>query len=120
MDILSEFISDEQKSILFSTHITTDLEKIADFITFIHNGKIVYSDTKDHLMEKYCVVKGGLGLLSREQEKKIIGYRQHGFGFDGLTERDSIRTLPSSVVTEACSLDEIVVRFNMLGGKSYE
>lgn len=66
MDILSGFIADENKAILFSTHITADLEKIADYITFINDGKILYSDTKDNLMEKYQIVKGGLGSLTLE------------------------------------------------------
>lgn len=112
MDILSEFIADENKAILFSTHITADLEKIADYITFINNGKILYSDTKDNLMEKYLIVKGGLGLLTFEQKRQIIGYREHGVGFDGLIESTLISSLPKSIITEQSNLDEIVVRFN--------
>ena len=51
--ILKAFINNENKAILFSTHISTDLEKIADYITFIANGKIVTSDTKDNMLKKY-------------------------------------------------------------------
>ena len=53
MEILQSFIGDKDKSILFSTHITSDLEKIADYITFINDGKIIDSDKKDALLEKY-------------------------------------------------------------------
>jgi ABC-2 type transport system ATP-binding protein len=115
MEILSAFIADENKGILFSTHITTDLEKIADYITFIHEGRILSTGTKDDLMEKYRVVKGGLGLLSAAQKQSIIGYREHGVGFDGMIDRAKFSTLPNSVVTEQCSLDEIVVRFSKGG-----
>src|SRR5699024_12316571 len=59
LDILYDIIQDESKSIFFSTHITTDLEKIADYITFINEGKIVFSQPKDDILDKYAVVKGG-------------------------------------------------------------
>jgi len=115
LDILSTFMMDENKGVLFSTHITSDLEKIADYITFINNGRIVYSDTKDDLLEKYCVVKGGIDALNAEQKKYVIGYHEHNVGFDGLIDRTLLRALPKSVVTEPSNLDEIVVRFNMGG-----
>lgn len=118
MDILREFITDENKAILFSTHITADLEKIADFITFINNGKILYSDTKDNLMEKYVIVKGGLGVLTSEQKKRVIGYREHSVGFDGLVDSAAISSFPKSIITEPSNLDEIVVRFNIGGRKA--
>ena len=117
MDILGEFIANEDKAILFSTHITTDLEKIADYITFINDGEILYTDTKDNMMEKYLIIKGGLGILTPEQKKLIIGYHEHNVGFDGLIESERVRSMPKSVITEPSSLDEIVVRFNM-GRKS--
>jgi ABC-2 type transport system ATP-binding protein len=117
MDILKSFISDENKSVLFSTHITSDLEKIADYITFINSGKILYSGTKDDLMEKYTVVKGGLGILSAEQKKLITGYREHNVGFDGIVEAVKVKELPKEIITESCSLDDLVIRFNIGGGK---
>lgn len=62
-DILCSVIQDENVSIFFSTHITTDLEKIADYITFINKGKLVFSRTKDEIIENYGIVKGSKGLL---------------------------------------------------------
>ncbi|WP_213818256.1 ABC transporter ATP-binding protein [Garciella nitratireducens] len=119
MDILSDFITDENKGILFSTHITADLERVADFITFINNGNIIYSGSKDILLEKYVIVKGGRGALDSNQRELIIGYREHSVGFDGLVERSLLNTLPESVIYEPCNLDDILVRTNM-GGKSHE
>lgn len=121
MDILSEFISDEKRAVLFSTHITADLEKAADYITFINNGKIFCTDTKDNLLERYQTVKGGLGTLTPEQKKRVIGYREHGVGFDGIIDASVPYSMPKTVVIEKSSLDEIVVRFNMTGGnETYE
>ena len=59
LDILSGLIQDEKKSILFSTHVTSDLERIADYITFIHKGEMIFSRPKDEIFEEYGIVKGG-------------------------------------------------------------
>ena len=112
LEILRDFIGNEEKSILFSTHITTDLEKIADYITFINNGKIVLSDTKDNILEKYVVVKGGVGVINAEQKKLLVGYQETSVNFDAIVERTEIGKLPKGLVNEPCSLDELVVRFN--------
>jgi len=115
LEILLDFIKNENKSILFSTHITTDLEKIADYITFINDGRVVHSDTKDNLLEKYVVVKGGNGQISMAQRNLIIGYTQTSVNFDGIIDKTKLRELPQNVVVEPCSLDELVVRFNKGG-----
>lgn len=119
MSILGDFISNEKRGVLFSTHITADLEKIADYITFINNGKILYSGTKDDLLEHYCIVKGGLGILNSDQKKHVLGYREHQVGFDGLLETSKLKILPKSAVVEPVNLDDIVLRFD-LEEKSYE
>ena len=58
MDIFQQFIQDEQNSIFLSTHITADLEKIADYITFLHKGRLIFSEEKDLLLEQYGLAKG--------------------------------------------------------------
>lgn len=58
LDLLADMIQDETRSIIFSTHITTDLERIADYITFIHQGKLVFYEAKDDVLERYTIVKG--------------------------------------------------------------
>ena len=112
MEIVRDFMADETKSVLFSTHITTDLEKIADYITVINHGAILYSDTKDGLLEKYRLIRGGLGMLDTRQREQIIGYREHSVGFDGLVDSAAIPAMPQGIVTEKSNLDEIIVRFH--------
>jgi len=118
-DLLREFISDENKGVLFSTHITSDLEKIADYITFILNGNIVFTGTKDALLDKYARAAGGLSDITEEQKKLIIGYREHGTGFEGMVEIQDVNKLPGSVLTEEISMDEIVIFMNK-GAKMHE
>ena len=110
LDILYSIIQDENKSIFFSTHITTDLEKIADYISFIDEGKIVFSKEKDLLLESYAVVKGGNKDLTPELEKGLLGFRKTSFGFEGLTDDKSrIRDLTGeNIIIEKPSLEDIM------------
>ena len=111
-DLLREFVIDESKSVFFSTHITSDLEKTADYITFILNGSIVFTGAKEDLLEKYARVTGGLQDLNAEQKKLIIGYREHRTGFEGMTETSNICMLPKDLLIEEISMDEIVIFMN--------
>lgn len=118
-DILADFVIDENKSVLFSTHITADLEKIADYITFILNGRIVFSGSKENLLEKYVLVKGGQREINPEQRKLIIGLREYGTGFEGIAEAKSIVRFPKNLLIEPVTLDEIIIYMNK-GAKLHE
>ncbi|MBU5485648.1 ABC transporter ATP-binding protein [Clostridium sp. MSJ-11] len=112
LDILYALIQDENKSVFFSTHITTDLEKIADYITFINKGEIVFSKPKDEIMESYAVVKGPKEFIDRELEKEFIKVRKTSFGFEALTNNVSkTRKLftNENVVFDKASLEDIMV-----------
>ena len=114
LDILQDYISDGEHSVLFSTHITTDLEKVADFITFIYQGKLMFSKNKDEALARYQILKGRPDALTAELKQKVIGLRESRVGFEGLVKTDEAADLPSGVVTENPTLDEIVV-FHTMG-----
>jgi len=111
LDILYSVIQDDRKSIFFSTHITTDLEKIADYITFVNKGKIVFSQEKDDILQNYAIVKGGLDMLDKDIRKAFIGLRETSVGFEGLTDNvNKIRNLfGDKVLIEKASLEDIMV-----------
>ncbi len=111
LDILYDVIQDEDKSIFFSTHITSDLDKVADYITFIHDGEIILSATKDDILDNYCIVKGGTELLNTHTQKAFIGMRKNNFGFEGLaSDRENVQTLfRSRVIIEKPSLEDIML-----------
>ena len=115
LQILSDYI-DEEKSILFSTHNTTDLERIADYITLIDNGNIFYSGTKDDLIDSYRVVKGGPNDLVDPFWEKIIGLTKNNTGFSGLIRASDVKYLPEEIVTEPPSIDEILVAISKREG----
>ncbi len=108
LDILLEYISDGQRSVLFSTHITTDLDKIADYITFINNGELIYTGTKDEFTDGFRIIKGGNNDITTEQEKKILGIRKYSSGFEGLIKTNDIPSF-SKLNCEPVSIDEIIV-----------
>ncbi len=115
IDILTEYMTEEGRGVLFSTHITSDLEKIADYITFIKEGRIVYTGTKEDLLENYLLVKGGKGEMPQELKAKVYGYREYGTGFEALAPASLKSRLPGRLVTDPANLDEIIVHMNKGG-----
>lgn len=75
LDVMREYMMTETRTILFSTHITGDLEKIADTIIYISNGRVVFSGEKDALTESYCVVRGAAGSLTAKKRARAHGYK---------------------------------------------
>jgi len=111
LDILREFIEDENKGVLFSTHITTDLDKVADYITFINNGKMVLTGSKEDIMEEYAVVRGGKEILNTDSRARLIGIRENSYGFEALTGDVAgvRRLLGERVVLERPTLEDIML-----------
>ncbi len=112
LGIFQDYMVEENRTIFFSTHITGDLEKIADYITYIKDGKIVFSGLKDELIDRYCLVRGGAGDLPQSKRKQILGLREHPGGFDGMIEIKNIAGFSANVITETVSLDDIMVRMS--------
>ena len=109
LDILSEYISDENRSVLFSTHITSDVERIADYVTILHNGKVWFTGIKDELHEKYLVLRGAEEDIPDSLRKKCIGFHAYRNGFDALISTNLLDEIPSALETEKASIDEILV-----------
>ena len=115
LGILRSYMVEDNRTIFFSTHITGDLEKFADYITYIKNGRIQYSGLKDELIEKYCLIRGGAGDLPPSKRGQVIGLREHSGGFDAMIEMKDIAGFPGSVIMETVSLDDIMVRMSKEG-----
>lgn len=111
LDLLAEVMQDEEKTIFFSTHITSDLEQIADYITFIHDGKLLLSDNKESITEKYGLVRGAVDLLDDDIRSLFVNVRETSIGFEGLTNQAALirRLMGDHVVIERASLEDIMV-----------
>ncbi|MBE5925016.1 MAG: ABC transporter ATP-binding protein [Lachnospiraceae bacterium] len=86
IDLLQEYMVDEDRTVIFSTHITSDLDKIADYIVLMENGQVVLVEEKDELMLNYGVVQVSKEKFTSEIEGKMIGVKEKEFGYIGLTK----------------------------------
>ena len=109
LGILREYIADGEKSVFFSTHITSDLEKIADFITVIDHGRIFYTGAEDGLLEHFRIIKGSREDLTDELKSKMIGLSVTSAGFTGMLLSQEAEGLPDAIVAEPPTIDEILV-----------
>jgi ABC-2 type transport system ATP-binding protein len=106
--LFQDLIEDGEHSILFSTHIISDLEKCADFITYIKDGEIIAKSDKDSFLDAYRMVSGTTAQLNGSLSKKIIGLREHKFGFEGLIRKADI-ALASGVEVAPADLENIMI-----------
>ena len=108
LDLLLDFMQDENHTILISSHILSDLEKVADYIAFINDGKILFMETKDELKENY-----GICTLSNEEvtsidEEAIVGRRVHSFGQELLVKKNLV---PNGIIFQKPSIEDIMIYF---------
>ena len=111
MDILIKVVRDENKTVLFSTHITSDLEQIADYITFINSGKLLLSKAKGELLDTYHLVKGSRDVLTNRLRPLLVGIRELPMEFEALTDqvvriRDDFA---EQVILKPASIEEIFI-----------
>ncbi|NEU06399.1 ABC transporter ATP-binding protein [Clostridium senegalense] len=111
LDIFQKVIQNEDIAILISTHITSDLERISDYITYINKGKIEFSKPTIDVLEEYRIVKGDKSLLNDENRKAFISINITSFGFEALTNNVSkINAIfKDSVILEKPTLEDIMV-----------
>lgn len=112
LDLFLEFIGDDEHSILISSHITSDLEKIADYITFIHAGRIVFSEAKDDLLEQYGILKCEKERAGTLSGAHVIGRRDSKFDAELLVDnRPEAARLYPGVLMEPASMEDIMTFF---------
>ena len=118
LNILSEYIEDGEHSVLFSTHITGDLERAADYITYISYGELFFSGSKDEFIDMFRIVKGGREELSADLSKKMLGIRNFSTGFEALVKTEDLKQF-AHLNVEPATIDDIVV-FTSKRGEQYE
>lgn len=110
LDILIDFIQDENHSVLFSSHITSDLEKVADYITFIHKGKRLFSCLKDDILDKYGIISCGAAIYDSLDKAEIIAYRKEDYQYKVLVRdrNKAAKNYPKALV-EPATIDDIML-----------
>jgi len=110
LDVFLDFVNSGENSILFSSHITSDLEKVADNITFIHDGKIMFSEEKDTLKYSYGIMRLSAAQFDALDKSEIMAYRRMDYQTNVLvTNRDAISKKYPDVVIDSASIEEVML-----------
>ena len=113
LELFNEFTRQEDHTILLSSHIVSDLEKICDYIAFLHNGELILFEEKDRLLEEYALVKLPEETLKTLPPEAIVGMKRGAYGVEALVHRSM---LPTGMQTEMTSLEYIIL-FLARGGE---
>ena len=116
LEILQDYIKDGERSVLFSTHITTDLERVADYITLINQGELFFTGSMEDLMNRYRLIKGKLRDLTPALENSILGIRKTDMGFEGLIDTNEATKYKNCVI-DTPSIDDVVIHVSKGGAK---
>lgn len=110
LDIFLDFVQEEDHAILLSSHITGDLEKISDYITFIHDGQVLLSEQKDHLMYDYAVVRCKASQFAAMNKEDMIAFRKRDFQIDVLMKnRKLVKEKYGDCIIDSVTIDEILL-----------
>ena len=112
LDVFLEFVQDEEHSILMSSHITTDLEKVADYITFIHQGKLLFCKSKDELRYQYGIVRCGAAVFEQMDKSQALAWRKEDYQWDVLVpDKEKARRLYKNAVVDDATIDDILLLY---------
>lgn len=113
LDILQQTIRDKECSVLFSTHITSDLDRVADYITMIVDGKLILSQTRDEVLEGHMLIKGGAELAQPALKDLLIGLQQGAMGCQALTRqpRQVQQQCRDAIMLEKPTLEDIMIHY---------
>ncbi len=110
LDIFMEFIQDSEHTVFLSSHIITDLERIADHIVFIHKGKVLLAEEKDIIAERHGILKCSKEQFENVDKADVIGYRRSSFGIEVLVgDREKCAMKYKEMLCEKTTLEEIML-----------
>lgn len=114
LEIIQSQMIDGNLTVFYSTHVTTDLDKCADFIILIDKGRIILSEEKDKLLESHVVVKGKIELLDNETKKAFVSIKESEFGFTGLIKGENLafETFGEEAIYNKPNLEDIMLYYN--------
>ena len=110
LDMLIDFVQDESHSVLVSSHITSDLEKVADYITFIHKGKVIFTHEKDTLVDNYGILNCGAAVFDTLDKSDIVAYRKEDYQFKVLVkDRNKAAKQYANAIIGPATIEEIML-----------
>ncbi|MBP2025860.1 ABC transporter ATP-binding protein [Peptoniphilus stercorisuis] len=119
LDILLEFVEDEENSVLISSHITNDLEKIADYITFVEDGRLIFSEDKYELLENYAILRTSEEDFKNVDRSFVERYKINKYNTEALiTNVEKFKIKYPNLIVDKLDLDEMMVFYAK--GNKYE
>lgn len=110
LDILLEFVQDKTHSVLFSSQITSDLAKVADYITFVHKGNLIFSKPKDELIYNFGIIHCGATVFNSLDKSEIISYRKQDYEWQALVaNREAARKEYKNCIVDNATIDDIML-----------
>ena len=111
LEVLQEQMEEEENTVFYSTHITSDLEKCADYIIFIYKGQVILQGEKDYILETHSIVKGKKELLDEDTKNVLISVKSTGYNFEGLTnnKKNAFDIFGNEVIYERANLEDIML-----------
>ena len=112
LDVFLEFVQDANHSIMMSSHISTDLEKVADYITFIHQGKVIFSKRKDELRYHYGIIRCGAAVFDQIDKEDVLAYRKEDYQWNVLVaEKEKAKRKYKNAVVDDATIDDILLMY---------
>lgn len=111
VEVISDYMQDDNHTVLFSTHITQDLETIADYIVFIDNGEIVLALEKEEFINYFMILKCGLENQNMLTTTAILGQKKTKYNIEYLVKRDAIQEIPNEYVEDEITIDKIMILY---------
>lgn len=113
IEVLQEHIEKDGVTVFYSTHITSDLDKVGDYLVFIYNGKIILNGDKESILESHRIIRGSKDLLDDDTKKAFISYKESSFGFEGLTSNYKVayEIFGEEVVYDKANLEDILMYY---------
>ena len=111
VEVISDYMQDDNHTVLFSTHITQDLETIADYIVFIDNGEIVLALEKEEFINHFMILKCGLESQNMLDSSAILGQKKTKYNIEYLVKRDAIDEIPNEYVEDEITIDKIMILY---------
>ena len=110
LKVLTDYMENGGKGVFFSTHITSDLDKIADMLIMINNGRIVFQEEKDFLLDTYRIVKGDAKALTGDVRKFFLSISETAFGFTGVTKQMAeVQSFFPDAIAERPTIEDIMI-----------
>lgn len=112
LDVFLEFVQDANHSIMMSSHISTDLEKVADYITFIHQGKVIFNKRKDELRYHYGIIRCGAAVFDQIDKKDVLAYRKEDYQWNVLVaDKEKAKRKYKNTVVDDATIDDILLLY---------